>query len=62
MAVAVFNRAPADAKVTFRWQDVGIGNTPSHIRDLWRHTEQKRTGPEYSAEVPGHGVVLLRVR
>jgi hypothetical protein len=28
---------------------------------LWHHTEQKETGPKYSAEVPGHGVVLLRV-
>jgi len=61
-AVAVFNRAPADAKVTFRWADAGIGETPSHIRDLWRHAEQKGNGPEYSAEVPGHGVVLFRVR
>jgi alpha-galactosidase len=61
-AVAVFNRAPEDAKVTFGWADAGIPKTPSCIRDLWSHTEQKETGPEYSAEVPGHGVVLLRVR
>jgi alpha-galactosidase len=60
-AVAVFNRAPEDTKVTFRWTDAGIRKTPSCIRDLWRHTEQKETGTAYSAEVPGHGVVLLRV-
>jgi alpha-galactosidase len=60
-AVAVFNRAPEDAKVTFRWADAGIPKAPSRIRDLWRHTEQKQTGPEYSTEVPGHGVVLLRI-
>jgi alpha-galactosidase len=58
-AVAVFNRAPEDARVRFRWADVGIPKTPSHIRDLWGHAEQE-SGPEYSAEVPGHGVVLLR--
>jgi alpha-galactosidase len=61
-AVAMFNRAPEDAKVTFRWADVGIAKTPSCIRDLWRHTERKEIGHEYSAEVPGHGVVLLRAR
>jgi alpha-galactosidase len=61
-AVAVFNRAPADAKVTFRWADAGVSKTPSRIRDLWCHTDQKATGPEYAAEVPGHGVVMSRVR
>jgi alpha-galactosidase len=62
MVVAVFNRAPQEAKVAFRWADAGVAATPSCIRDLWRHSEQAGTGPEYSAEVPGHGVVLLRVR
>jgi alpha-galactosidase len=62
IALAVFNRAPNDTKVKFRWADAGIPLTPSRIRDLWRHSEQTPAGPEYSAEVPGHGVVLLRVR
>ena len=61
-AVAVFNRAPEDARVTFRWADAGIPRTPSRIRDLWRHTEQKPLGAQFSAAVPGHGVALLRVR
>jgi alpha-galactosidase len=61
IAVAVFNRAPETAKVTFRWADAGIPKTPSCIRDLWRHREQKGSGPEYSAKIPAHGVVLLRV-
>ena len=62
IAVAVFNRASAAARVTFRWPDVGITQAPSRIRDLWSHTDQKGTGANYSAEVPGHGVELLRVR
>jgi alpha-galactosidase len=61
-AVAVFNRADREAKVTFRWADVGIPKTPSHVRDLWLHAEVKTAGPEHSAVVPGHGVTLLRVR
>jgi alpha-galactosidase len=62
IAVAVFNRAPQVARVTFRWADAGIRKTPSRIRDLWRHNESKECGVEYSAEVPGHGVELLRIR
>jgi alpha-galactosidase len=61
-ALAVFNRAPQDARVTFRWADAGLVNPPSRIRDVWRHTDGKAAGPEYSADVPGHGVVMLRVR
>jgi alpha-galactosidase len=62
IAIAVFNRAPTSAQITFRWVDAGIAKPPSCIRDLWRHTEQQKTGPEYTAAVSGHGVVLLRVR
>jgi alpha-galactosidase len=61
-AVAVFNRAPQGAKVTFRWAEIGIPKAPSRIRDLWQHTEQTGSGAEYAAEVPGHGVVMLRVK
>jgi alpha-galactosidase len=61
IAVAVFNRAPEDAKVKFRWADAGLPKTPSRIRDLWRHSDRGEIGADYSAEVPGHGVELLRV-
>jgi len=62
VAVAVFNRAPEVSKVSFRWTDVGFRKAPSQIRDLWRHTHRRETEAEYSADVPGHGVELLRVR
>uniref|UniRef100_Q02B60 Alpha-galactosidase n=1 Tax=Solibacter usitatus (strain Ellin6076) TaxID=234267 RepID=Q02B60_SOLUE len=61
-AVAVFNRAPGNARVAFRWADAGLLKTPSCLRDLWSHTERRATGPGYSTEIPGHGVALLRVR
>lgn len=62
VALAVFNRASESARVAFAWKRVGIAKTPSQIRDLWRHAGQNGSGPEYSVEVPGHGVVLLRLR
>jgi alpha-galactosidase len=59
-AVAIFNRAAADAKVTIKWADIGISEK-SHLRDLWLHQDVEWQGPEFSATIPGHGVVLLRV-
>jgi alpha-galactosidase len=61
-AVALFNRAAADAKITFRWADAGVPKPPSRVRDLWLHAEEKAAGTEYSTTVPSHGVVLLRIR
>jgi alpha-galactosidase len=60
-AVALFNRAPAAATIAFRWTDAGLPQTPSHIRDVWRHADEKVRGAGYSAQVPGHGALVLRV-
>lgn len=62
VAVAIFNRATEEARVVFRWADVGIAKTPNRARDLWAHADLKLRGPDYSTPVPGHGVVMLRVR
>jgi alpha-galactosidase len=58
-AVAVFNLGTDPSTATVHWTDLGLKKPPSHIRDLWNHTDLK--GGEYSATIPGHGVVLLRV-
>ena len=60
VAVAFFNRSAEAAKVAVRWADIGVSGT-AHLRDLWLHQDIAWLGPEYSATVPGHGVVLLRV-
>jgi hypothetical protein len=39
----------------------GSAGTTLKARDLWAHSEIKMTGDNYSATVPGHGVLLLRV-
>ena len=46
-AVALFNRAPAAATIAFRWKDAGVSQTPSRIRDVWRHVEESVSGSEY---------------
>ena len=60
LAVALFNRGTDPAKVTVRWADLGISGK-ARLRDLWLHQDLEWLGPEYSATVPGHGVMLLRV-
>jgi len=60
-AVALFNRAKDDAKMSVKWSDVGMKGKPGKVRDLWAHSEVKASGTDYSASVPGHSVVLLRV-
>jgi alpha-galactosidase len=67
-AIALFNRGPAPAKMTIKWSDAGLESAHRHVRDLWSHTDVKldakldaASAAEYSATVPSHGVVLLRL-
>jgi len=59
-AVALFNRGAEAAKVTVKWSDAGI--KPKKATELWTHSAAQVSGPEYTADVPSHGVVLLRVQ
>ena len=59
-AVGLFNRGEANAKVTARWSDVGFTGK-AKIRDLWAHADQGSVADAFSAEVPSHGVVMIRV-
>src|SRR6266852_5656206 len=60
-AIGLFNRSGAPAKITVNWPDLGLNSAPTHVRDLWAHSDLKLDGAEYSVMVPPHGVVLLRV-
>jgi alpha-galactosidase len=60
LAVAIFNRATSEAKVTTPWADLGISGK-SRVRDLWLHQDIKSIGPDYAFTLSAHGVVMLRV-
>jgi alpha-galactosidase len=60
-AVAIFNRGKDEAKVTLKWADLGLANKKK-VRDVWLHQDITTAGPEYPVSVPGHGVVMLRVK
>jgi len=58
-AVGLFNRGEAAAKVALHASDLNVKKM-SKIRDVWAHTDDP-AGAEFSADVPSHGVVMLRV-
>jgi len=59
--VGFFNRGTEKAQITAKWADLGMDRPPKQIRDLWAHREVKVQGLQFSATVPPHGVVLLRI-
>ena len=59
-AVGLFNRGEAPATITAKWSDLQITGE-RRVRDLWAHTDKGRVKDEFSAEVPPHGVVLIRL-
>ena len=59
-AAGLFNRGDKDAKVTARFAGIGIPGTHK-VRDLWKHEDLGTVTGEYSAEVPSHGVVMVRI-
>src|SRR5437667_781413 len=61
LAVGLFNRGDAPAKIIVKWSDLGLKSAPVRVRDLWTHSDLKLDGLEYSSTVPVHGVVMLRL-
>jgi alpha-galactosidase len=62
LAIGLFNRNSDARRYELTWQAVGLSAAPSSVRDLWRHEAVATDAAGYGAEVPGHGVVLLRVK
>ncbi|MGH7653448.1 MAG: glycoside hydrolase family 27 protein [Gemmatimonadaceae bacterium] len=60
-AVLLFNRASVPSPVTANWRSVGIKTKEARVRDLWTHTDSTVATGRYTATVPSHGVVMLRV-
>jgi alpha-galactosidase len=59
VAVGFFSRAGAyPVKVNFK--DLGFSGTV-HVRDVWLHKDLGTFNGEYTAQVPRHGAVLVRV-
>jgi alpha-galactosidase len=59
-SVGLFNRGEGMAKVTARWSDIGVTGTHK-LRDLWRRQDLGNMVDAYTAEVPSHGVALIKI-
>ncbi|HTE85991.1 MAG TPA: glycoside hydrolase family 27 protein [Dehalococcoidia bacterium] len=61
-AVALFNRGSREAEMRTDWRhDLGLASGTAAVRDLWGGSPATTARDGYSARVPGHGVVLLKV-
>lgn len=61
-AVLLFNRSETEEQISFEWFEVGmLQDMKLNVRDLWQKKEMGNFDGSYSAEVPAHGVVMVRV-
>ena len=61
-AVGLFNVTDSvTRKIAVKWPDLGI-NGKWIVRDLWRQKDLGIFENEFSADVPPHGVVMIRLR
>ena len=59
-AVGLFNLGEGSAKVTAKWSDIGVKGSHK-VRDLWKHEDLGKMADQYTAEVPSHGVVMVKI-
>jgi alpha-galactosidase len=61
-AVVLFNRGAQPAEMAAKWTEIGYPDKLSaEVRDLWTHKSLGRKKGGFSATVPSHGVVMVRV-
>ena len=60
-AVILFNRTEAAADITVGWAELGLTTSSALVRDLWARTDLGIVATGYTATVPSHGVVMLKV-
>ncbi len=61
LAVGLFNRGETAATVTAEWSALGLSGKQV-VRDLWRQKEIGEQDKAFAAEIPRHGVALVRIR
>jgi alpha-galactosidase len=60
MAVGLVNPHGTPETIAVTWKQLGLSG-PQRVRDLWLHQDQGRCKARYSAVVPAHGCVLIKV-
>ena len=62
-AVALVNRAAKASTISADWHNIGYPDAlQASVRDLWAHKDLAQHTGSFSAEVPSHGVVMVRIK
>jgi alpha-galactosidase len=61
-AVVFLNRGPAPVEIDVSWKELGVETSTAEVRDLWLRSELGRFLSGYSAKVPPHGVVMVKIK
>jgi len=62
-AVVLFNRSESSTNMTVNWNEIGYPNhLKADVRDLWKKKDMGSYSGKYSAEVPVHGVVVIKIQ
>jgi alpha-galactosidase len=59
-AVALLNRSGSTATISVSFAAIGLAERAT-VRDLWAHQDRGEQQGSFSASVPSHGVVMLRI-
>ncbi len=60
-AVALLNRGSSPATMSVSWNELGISKQKQSVRDLWQHQSLGNLKHQFSSEVDGHSVVVVRI-
>ncbi|NIA30126.1 MAG: glycoside hydrolase family 27 protein [Actinobacteria bacterium] len=61
-AMILFNRSKSDKEISASWKEIGFSDvTTAKVRDLWQHKDLGKFKDSFSATVPSHGVVMVKV-
>ncbi|MBD8881157.1 alpha-galactosidase [Rhodanobacter sp. 7MK24] len=61
-AVVLFNRGAQASRIAADWDMLGYPRgVAMRVRDLWQHKDLPRASGSFAAEVPSHGVVMVRI-
>jgi alpha-galactosidase len=60
-AVVLLNRGEAPVRIRVGWSELGWPAPSASVRDLWRKQDLGTFRDGYSAQVPPHGVAMVRI-
>jgi alpha-galactosidase len=61
-AVALLNRGAAESKMSVKWNELGYPDyLPAAVRDLWTRKNLGSFAGSFTASVPSHGVVVVKI-